>query len=477
MEKLIVFNKTKIVATVGPASNNKIMLSKLMRSGVDVFRLNFSHGTHEQHLQVIQIVRELNEELGTNVSLLQDLQGPKIRTNLVENGEVWVEEGNELIITSDDMLGNSHKISTSYTSLPVDVNIGDTILIDDGKIELRVKKIEGNDVITDVVYGGPIKSRKGINLPDTKVSAPSLTEKDEEDLQFGLKNNLDWVALSFVRTANDIKSLQRIIEKSGNNTKVVAKIEKPEALINIDEIIEVTDALMVARGDLGVEIAMEEVPMVQKMLISKCNKASKPVIVATQMLESMIENPRPTRAEANDVANAVMDGADAVMLSAESASGKYPAEAVRSMSNIIASAEKSPDIYYKFFEPTRDSATFIHDNLVLAACQLSKQLEACAILGMTKSGYTGLKLAHHRPKANIFIFTSNKELLSKINLIWGVRGFYYDKMVSTDDTFKDIEQILVDKGLLNKGDVFINTASMPIHWEGRTNIIKINIVE
>lgn len=477
MEKALTFNKTKIVATVGPASNNKTMLERLMKSGVDVFRLNFSHGSHEQHKQVIEMVRELNEQLGTHVSLLQDLQGPKIRTNLVENGEIIVDEGQELIITSDDILGNSQKISTSYTSLPIDVKIGDSILIDDGKIELRVKGIEGNDVVTDVVYGGPIKSRKGINLPDTKVSAPSLTEKDEEDLKFGLENNLDWVALSFVRTADDIKSLKRIIEESGKNIKVIAKIEKPEALNNIDEIIEATDGLMVARGDLGVEIAMEEVPMVQKMLISKCNKASKPVIVATQMLESMIENPRPTRAEANDVANAVMDGADAVMLSAESASGKYPAEAVKSMSNIITSAEKSPSIYYKFFEPDKASNTFVYDNLVLAACQLSKQLEAKAILGMTKSGFTGLKLAHHRPKASIFIFTSNKELLNKINLIWGVRGFFYDKMVSTDDTFRDIEQILVGKGHLNKGDVFINTASMPIHWEGRTNVIKVNVVE
>jgi pyruvate kinase len=283
--------------------------------------------------------------------------------------------------------------------------------------------------------------------------------------------------LSFVRTADDINTLKRKIEQAGKNLKVIAKIEKPEALKNIDEIIEVTDGLMVARGDLGVEIAMEEVPMVQKMLIAKCNKAAKPVIVATQMLESMIENPRPTRAEANDVANAVMDGADAVMLSAESASGKYPAEAVKSMNNIIASAEKSPSIYYKFFSPDKESSTFIHDSLVLSACQLSKELGAKAILGMTKSGYTGFKLAHHRPKANIFIFTSNMALLNKINLIWGVRGFYYDKMASTDDTFRDLEHILIDKGHLTKGDIFINTASMPIHWEGRTNILKVNIVQ
>lgn len=476
MEKIIAFNKTKIVATVGPASNNKIMLEKLIKSGADVLRLNFSHGTHDQHKEVITLVRQINEELGTHVSLLQDLQGPKIRTNMIENGEVWVEEGDELIITTEDIIGTSKKISTSYTSLPDDVKAGDAILIDDGKIELIVKRVEGKEVITKVIYGGPIKSRKGINLPDTQVSAPSLTDKDEIDLRFGLDNDLDWVALSFVRTADDIKTLKRIIEESGKQTKVIAKIEKPEALKNIDEIIEVTDGLMVARGDLGVETAMEEVPMVQKMLISKCNKASKPVIVATQMLESMIDNPRPTRAEANDVANAVMDGADAVMLSAESASGKYPSEAVKSMSNIIAAAEKSPGIYNKYFACEKDSPTFINDNLVLSACQLSNELGAKAILGMTKSGYTGLKLAHHRPKANIFIFTSNKELLNKINLIWGVRGFFYDKMASTDDTFRDLERILVEKGHLVKGDVFINTASMPIHWEGRTNIIKVNQV-
>ncbi len=477
MDNNIIFNKTKIVATIGPASNSKEMLIALIKAGADVLRLNFSHGTHDVHKQVLNYIREINAELGTNVSILQDLQGPKIRVNEVENGGVEIEAGDELIITSVNMLGNSKKVSTSYQSLPTDVNVGDTILIDDGKIELLVKGVKGEEVTSTIIYGGTLKSRKGINLPDTIVSAPSLTEKDLEDLQFGLENDVDWVALSFVRTAQDILSLKEIIAKSGKCTKVVAKVEKPEALRNIDAIIEATDAVMVARGDLGVEIALEEVPMAQKMIVAKCNKAAKPVIIATQMMESMIDNPRPTRAETNDVANAVMDGADAVMLSAESAAGKYPIESVKSMTKIIRSVESTADIYDKFKVVSPESVTFENDNLVLSACRLSKEINAKAILGMTKSGYTGFKIAQHRSKAHIFIFTSNKPLLNQINLIWGVRAFYYDKMASTNDTFKDIEEILKSQGLLVKGDIYINTASMPLHWENRTNMLKINVVK
>ncbi len=472
------FNKTKIVATVGPACNSKEMLTELIKAGVNVFRLNFSHGSHEVHKKVIGYIREINEEMDTNVSILQDLQGPKIRTNEVENGEIQVEAGQNLTITCEDLMGTTQKISTTYTSLATDVNIGDTILIDDGKIELKVIGAEGKEVYTTVIYGGPIKSRKGINLPDTHVSAPSLTEKDEEDLYFGLENDVDWIALSFVRRAEDINTLKDIIRSKGKTIRVIAKIEKPEAIRNIDEIIEATDGLMVARGDLGVEIAMEEVPMVQKMLVNKCNLASKPVIIATQMMESMIENPRPTRAETNDVANGVLDGADAIMLSAETASGKYPVQTVKSMVRTILAVESSTDqVYDKRALIDPDSPTFFNDHLVLTACKLSNEITAKAIVGMTKSGYTSFRLSGNRPKANIFIFTADKSLLNVINLYWGLRGFFYDQMRSTDETFADLEKILREKGHLHKGDVYVNTASMPLHWEDRTNMVKIQIVK
>lgn len=480
METNYLLNKTKIVATVGPACNSREMLMELVRTGVGVFRLNFSHGTHEDHLRVVQYIREINETLGTHVSILQDLQGPKIRTNEIENGEITVEPGQKLVIACDNSIGTKYRISTSYTSLATDVSIGDTILIDDGKIELRVEGAEGTEVTTTVIYGGPIKSKKGINLPDTNVSAPSLTEKDKKDLMFGLKHNVDWIALSFVRKAEDIYTLKEIIHSEGKSIKVVAKIEKPEAIRNIDEIIEATDGLMVARGDLGVEIETERVPLVQKMLVNKCNFHNKPVIIATQMMESMIENPRPTRAETNDVANAVMDGADAIMLSAETASGKYPVQTVKSMIKTILAVEGSPDhthVYDKQIGTSPGSPTFYNDNLVSTACRLSTEIKAKAIVGMTKSGYTGFRLAGNRPKANIFIFTADKTLLNVINLYWGVRGFFYNQQKSTDETFEDLEKILREKGFLHRGDVYVNTTSMPLHWEDRTNMLKVQIVK
>ncbi len=476
MYEKISYNKTKIVATVGPASNNKDMLRALIKEGVDVFRLNFSHGTHEDHQKVIDLVREINKELGSTVSLLQDLQGPKIRIQEMQPDTVIVR-GQELIITSRQLLGNNEICSTSYAFLPRDVKFGDMILIDDGKIELKVKEVRDVDVVTEVVYGGPLKSRKGINLPFTKVSAPSLTEKDLTDLQFGLKNDLDWIALSFVRKASDINALRELIDAHKSTSRIVAKIEKPEALSNIDEIIAATDAVMVARGDLGVEIWLEEVPMVQKMLVEKCNKAGKPVIVATQMMESMIENPRPTRAETNDVANAVMDGADALMLSAETAAGRYPIEVIRSMVRTIASVEKNPSIYFRFREADPTSPIYANDSLVLAACKLAKDVGAKAIVGMTSSGYTAFKSSSHRPNANIFVFTGNRSLINKMNLVWGTRAYVYDKSESTDDTIADVESILKREGHVQSGDTFIFLASMPIHERARTNTLKINIVK
>jgi pyruvate kinase len=470
------YNKTKIVATIGPASNSKEMLRALIKEGVDVFRLNFSHGSHSDHQKVVDSVRELNQEMNGAVALLLDLQGPKIRVQEMKP-DIVIERGQTFIITTRELIGNNEIASTSYTNLPKDVRVGDVILIDDGKIELRVIEIRDIDVVTEVVYGGPLKTKKGINLPNSKVTAPSLTEKDLQDLEFGLRNKIEWIALSFVRKASDIQSLRKLIDDYKSTSRIVAKIEKPEALNNIDENIAATDAVMVARGDLGVEIWLEEVPMVQKMLVEKCNIAAKPVIVATQMMESMIENPRPTRAETNDVANAVMDGADAVMLSAETAAGKYPIEVIRSMVRTIGSVEKNPKMYYHFHDVDPNSPIYINDSLVLSACKLAKDVGAKAIVGMTASGYTAFKSSSHRPNTNIFVFTGNKSLLTTINLVWGARAYYYDKINSTDETIADVENILKEEGHLKTGDIFITLASMPIQERQRTNALKINVVK
>lgn len=472
----VTYNKTKIVATVGPASNSKEMLRKLIIAGVDVFRLNFSHGTHESHLPVIQYIKELREELGTHVSILQDLQGPKIRVEEVENNGVELVPGQILTITTEKVIGTAQLVSTSYQNLVKDVNIGDMILIDDGKLELKVVAKEKKSVQAVVIYGGLLKSRKGINLPFTHVSAPSLTEKDHIDLLFGLSQEVDWVALSFVRTADDIKHLRRIIHDAGSKCGIIAKIEKPQAVANIDNIIEVTDGIMVARGDLGVEVLMEEVPVIQKMLVRKSNEAAKPVIVATQMLESMIENPRPTRAETNDVANAVMDGADAVMLSAESASGKYPELAVQSMSRIIKSIEDNVDtIYHQLKDPIPEHNEFLAKSLIHSACVLGMHTNAKAICSLTSSGFSAATLSHYRPKANIFIFSRRKALLTRLSLLWGVRCFFYERTKPTDDTIADLENILKDHGMIVAGDAIITMTSIPIELRQRVNMLKLSI--
>lgn len=471
-------NKAKIVATIGPASESKDVMRELIYAGVNVFRLNFSHGDHANKAQIIERIRELNDELKTSVSILQDLQGPKIRVGEIEGGEVMIVAGQEIIITTEQCVGTAQRISTVYENLSTDVAPGDMILIDDGNLELTVKSSKGKDVTCVVKYGGSLKSRKGINLPFTKVSAPSLTEKDIEDLEFGLQQNVDWIALSFVRYADDIRDLRQRIKAAGKDCRIIAKIEKPEALQNIDEIIAESDALMVARGDLGVEIVMEEVPIAQKMMVEKCNLAAKPVIIATQMMESMIKNPRPTRAETNDVANAVLDGADALMLSAETAAGKYPVQTVKSMARTIASVEGSSNIIYNnFYEPKQESDTYLNDNVMLSACRLSERIEAKAVLGNTIYGYTAFKIASHRPQASIFIFTPNKSLLTKLSLIWGVSAYYYDSNESTDQSFKDHENILKANGHLEKGDVFITTASMPLKEKGKTNMLKLNVAD
>ncbi|RAK65723.1 pyruvate kinase [Hymenobacter edaphi] len=478
MENRPSFNKTKIVATVGPASNTYEKLGMLIREGVDVFRLNFSHGAHEEHLNVINLVRRLNKDMRTHVGLLQDLQGPKIRLGEVEGGSFEIKAGEQItLVCGEKEISRPGRISTIYLGLARDVKAGDMILIDDGKIELRVISTDREkEVLCEVIYGGLVKPRKGINLPDSDVSAPSMTEKDIEDLRFGLENDVDWIALSFARRGEDIRFIKQIIAESGKHAKVVAKIETPEGLKNLDDIIALTDAIMVARGDLGVEVKMEEVPMAQKMIIEKCNKAGKPVIVATQMMESMITAPRPTRAETSDVANAVIDGADAVMLSAETAVGAYPAEVIRSMVGTIQSVEsRRESLYHRWHAITPESPTFMVDSVLSAACHMAKNTGAKAITGMTHRGYTAFQIAKYRPKANIFIFTDNRNLLTTLSLIWGVRGFYYDRMVSTDSSVSDIKYILSTTGNLDKGDVFINTASMPIGEKGKTNMIKLSV--
>ncbi|WPR73607.1 pyruvate kinase [Algoriphagus sp. NG3] len=471
------FNKTKILATIGPASNNYETIKSLAAAGANVFRLNFSHGTHDIHAEVADIIRRINKEDGLNLGILQDLQGPKIRVGEVENNGVEIKAGESITITNEPVVGSSRLVSTVYQNLPNDVVTGDRILIDDGNLEVVVNDTDGKNVNCTVIHGGILKSRKGINLPSTKVSAPSLTEKDIEDLAFGLEQEVDWIALSFVRSAEDIIDLRERIEAKGKVCKIVAKIEKPEALENIDAIIEATDAIMVARGDLGVEVPMEIVPLWQKRIVEKCKLACKPVIIATQMMESMITNPRPTRAETNDVANAVLDGADAVMLSAETASGKYPVNAVKAMSSIISYLEANAEIYHNLYKIPEDDETFLSNNLVLMASRLSRNVKAKAIVGITSSGFTGFRIASHRPSANIFVFTRNKPLITQMSLVWGVRAYFYENQVSTDATFLDIENTLKNDDHVKSGDIIINTGSMPLKSNGKTNMLKIHIVE
>ena len=473
---LVEFNKTKIIATVGPASNTKKKLKELVNAVTDVFRLNFAHGSWDDHAKVVKYVREINEQLGTTICLLQDLQGPKIRIEEVEK-KTYIKEGDQLIITTKSVLGNAKKVSTSYRGLPKDLSIGDTILVDDGKIELCVEAVKEQDVYTRVIFGGKLKSRKGINLPNTKISAPSLTAKDANDLKFAIEHDIEWVAMSFVRKASDIIQLRKKIEKAGKETLIIAKIEKPEAIRNIDEIINVSDGIMVARGDLGVEIRSEEVPMLQKIIVEKCRKVAKPVIIATQMMESMIENPRPTRAETNDIANAVLDGADTLMLSGETAVGAYPVEVIRSMVNTIRNVEEKGDIYYKLYPLDEESDYFLNDSVVHMSAQLANYTNAKAMIGLTHRGYTAFKLSSYRPQACIFIFTNNKPFINTMNLVWGLRGIYYNRSESTDTTISDIYELLKKNDYVKKGDIIINLAAMPINKPGRVNTLQVNKIK
>lgn len=417
-------NKTKIIATLGPASCTKNVIEKMIRAGVNVCRINGSHGNHVEQKVIIDLVREINNAHGLHVAILYDLQGPKLRIGDVENNHLLLKENDELVLTTLAKNSLPGEVFVQYPSICKDVMPGETILVDDGKISLVVQHVIGNEkVITKVQHGGILTSRKGINLPDTKISLPSLTEKDIRDLDFALENNIEWIGLSFVRSATDIIELKKKIASKQKKSRVIAKIEKPEAIIDIVAIIEVTDGLMVARGDLGVEMPMEQVPLIQKMLVSRCIAASKPVIIATQMMESMITNFRPTRAEANDVANAVLDGADALMLSAETSVGKFPVEVIEAMHKIIETSETDQSIYYRSNPPIKNTTSFIADTVSYHACLMAKQTGAICITVMTHSGYTALELSSQRPKANILVFTENRLLLKTLSLVWGVKAF------------------------------------------------------
>ncbi len=472
------FNKTKIVATIGPATSSYENLKEIIFAGVDVCRLNFSHGAHEVHQGVLDNIRKINAELNSNICILLDLQGPKLRVGEMENNGVELKSGESILLTTEKCIGTSEKIYISYPRLPQEMKPGEKILLDDGKLMLVAEEIlDTHNIRARIIHGGILSSKKGFNLPETDISVPALTDKDKEDLEFALKNDVEWVALSFVRKAKDIHDLRDIISSRKKDCKIIAKIEKPEAVRNLDEIIAATDGVMVARGDLGVEMPMEEVPIIQKNIVKKCIIASKPVIIATQMMESMITSPTPTRAEANDVANAVMDGADAVMLSAETSVGKYPVQVVQAMERIIRNVEKEPQVYYKGKRPVVESPTFLSDEVCFTAVRMSDHLNAKAIVSMTRSGYTGYKISSFRPEAGIFIFTNNLPLLNTLNLVWGVRGFYYDRYHSTDETFNDVLEILKENDFVKENDIVINTASMPIHQKSRTNTIKVSVVK
>jgi pyruvate kinase len=472
--------KTKIVATVGPACSSREMLGKLIKAGVDVFRLNFSHGAYSDHLAVIENVRSLNAELGTHIALLGDLQGPKIRIGAFAENMVMMPDGHELVFTTTECTCTADRLYITYPEFARDVKPGEDLLLDDGKLLFRVIETNGVDEVkAKVIHGGVLSSKKGVNLPNTVVSLPSLTEKDKRDLAFILEHNLNWIALSFVRKADDIRHLKSTIKEFGslvNIPGIIAKIEKPDAVKNMDEIIAEADGVMVARGDLGVELPLEQVPLVQKTLIRKCNQVAKPIIVATQMMEGMISNIRPTRAEVNDVANSVLDGADAVMLSGETSVGQYPEEVVETMQKIIWEVEKTEDLYNKpHIANCSDKERVISDSILSAACNLAIESNANAIIAMTITGYSAQRISSQRPKQDIFIFTGNHFLLCRLNLVWGIKGFYFDKIVtSTTKTFKALTEQLIAEGRIKKGDLLIKVASTPIYVAGQTNTVKLD---
>ncbi len=472
--------RTKIVATVGPACDSYEGLLALVKAGVNVFRLNFSHGSHEDKKTIIEHIRKIIRTEPFNIAILGDLQGPKLRVGDLENGKIELIANNEFIFTTEKMIGTKDKIYVSYPNLTSDVKVNERIFLDDGKMEVRVVEIlNDKEIKVSVTLGGILLPKKGVNLPDSALTMPSMTEKDRVDLAFIIEQNIDWVALSFVRKAIDITELKDIIKSNNSKIKVIAKIEMPEALKNLRDIIVESDGIMVARGDLGVEVPIEQVPVIQKDIIRKCMRRAKPVIVATQMMESMIDRTKPNRSEVSDVANAVLEGADAVMLSGETAMGSYPTLVVETMSKIITQVEHSVYDYNRndILSPQPHSPSYLSDAICYSACKLANDAQAEAIIGMTASGYTAFMLSSYRPKSPLYIFSKEKSLISQLSLSWGVRAFYYAEEVSLDDIIFDQINILKERGFIKSKDVVINTGSTPIDLHLPTNIIKITEVE
>jgi pyruvate kinase len=471
--------RTKIVATVGPACDTYDKLLELVKAGVNVFRLNFSHGSHEDKAKIIDLIRQINKTEPYNIAILADLQGPKLRVGEIENDALQINPGDILTFTNTKCIGTKECIYVSYPNLHADVRLGNLILIDDGKLEVRVTAIlPNNNVVVEVIEGGVLSSKKGINLPDTKISLPALTEKDLADLDFIIDQNVDWIALSFVRQVKDIIGLKSILKERNSKAKVIAKIEKPEALVNIRDIIIESDGIMIARGDLGVELPVEKVPLIQKELIRKCMHRAKPVIVATQMMESMIDRIKPNRSEITDVANAVLEGADAVMLSGETATGQHPTLVVETMSKIILEIEKTAYDYDRddILAPQPHSPSFLSDALCYSACKLAQDVSADALMGMTQSGYTGFMLSSYRPKSLLYIFSKERTLINQLSLSWGVRALFYNEEASLDNIIADQINILKERGYLKNGDIVVNTGSTPVDLHLPTNVLKITKV-
>jgi len=469
-------NKTKIIATLGPSSKSESKLKSLILAGVNVFRVNFSHALHDEVKNTVSNIREISSSLNIHVSILGDLQGPKIRLGLVDKNIV-VKKGDVVSITTNNIgSGNGLLVSINYSDFPKDVSENELILIDDGKLILKVLKTNKKDLVeAKVIQGGVLSSKKGVNLPNTNISLPALTKKDKEDALFAIENQLDWIALSFVRTKKDVKQLQKLIEKhSEHKIPIIAKIEKPEAIENMDGILKAADGIMVARGDLGLEIPAEEVPLKQKLLVKKAKQARKPIIIATQMMESMIDSLTPSRAEVNDVANSVMDGADAVMLSGETSVGKYPVEVVETMGKIINGVENSPLIRVPNTLPEIKSKRVITKAVCFHACNIANELSASAICTLTNSGFTAWQISSWRPSAMILVFTSNKRILSQLCLLWGVKCIYYDNFVSTDKTVEEVNRLALEKGFVKKNSLVVNLAAMPVKDRGQVNTLRIS---
>ena len=471
--------KTKIVATLGPACSTREIIKDMIEAGVNVFRVNFSHADYEDVKAKIKIIRDLNDEFGYTTAILGDLQGPKLRVGVMEDG-IIVNDGDFITFTTaEDIIGNATKVFMKYKNFPNDVNPGEIILLDDGKLIFEIVETDKKtEVLAKVVQGGELKSKKGVNLPNTKISLPAMTEKDIADAIFAIEQQVDWIALSFVKTPRDLQDLQELIaQHSVYKIPIVAKIEMPEALENIDRIVAYCDALMVARGDLGVELPAHEVPLVQKELILRAKTARIPVIVATQMMETMISSLTPTRAEVNDVANSVMDGADAVMLSGETATGNYPVQVIQKMTQIIEAVEDSPLIKVPQNTPQVRTNRFVTKTICHHAALMANVIKAKAICTLTNSGYTAFQISAWRPSAHILVFTSNKRILTQLNLLWGVKSFLYEKSVSTDDTVTDVNEIARQKGFVKKGDFLINLAAMPISDKGMVNTLRVSEIE